>query len=67
MKAFFLSHDVPVKKVGDTANKDGRASIKLDDSDNKFDMKLLSNLEKSMKNLIDRVTAAALKKELSEM
>ena len=34
MKAFFLLNKVPVAYIHDTAKKDGRASIKLEDSDN---------------------------------
>jgi hypothetical protein len=34
MKAFLLSRGVPVAHIRETANKDGRMSIKLEDASN---------------------------------
>jgi len=49
MKAFFLSHGVPVAYIRNTAKKrDGRASIKLCDSDNEFTDILILNIEFSL-------------------
>jgi len=48
MKAFLLSHGVPVAYIRDTAKKDGRASIKLDDAANEFTGLLILNIEVSL-------------------
>jgi hypothetical protein len=48
MKAFFLSHGVPVSYIRDTSKKDGCASIKLDDAANEFTGILILNIEISL-------------------
>jgi len=44
MKAFLLSHGVPVAYIRDTAKKDECASIKLDDAANEFTELLILNI-----------------------
>lgn len=66
MKAFFLSHGVPVAYIRETAKKDGRASIKLEDASNEFELGLLFNLEVSLEKLRERVKAAAKSEKLSQ-
>jgi len=66
LKAFFLSHGVRVAHIGDTAKKDGRASIKLDDAANDFNIMLILNLELSIKKLRERMREAAAKGQLSQ-
>jgi len=65
MKAFFLLHKVPVAYIHDTAKKDGRASIKLEDSDNQFDEILLLNLENALNELRKRIRETAAKEKLT--
>jgi len=66
MKAFFLSQGVRVAHIGDTAKKDGKASIKLDDAANEFNSMLVLNLELSIKKLRERMREAATREQLSQ-
>ena len=66
MKAFLLSHYIPVAYIGNTAKNDGRISIKLDDASNEFSITLIIHLEVSLKKLRERVKEAAANKQLSQ-
>lgn len=67
MKAFLLSHGVPVAYIKNTAKKgDTRASIKLDDAANEFNVLLLLSLDVSLQKLRERVREAAANKKLTQ-
>ena len=51
MKAFLVSHGVPVAYIRETSKKDGKASIKLEDANNEFSVSLILSLELSLKEL----------------